>query len=237
MAPGLDPCSNQLLASLPAAGRVRLNAVLEPVELSLGQVLYEAGAPPDQVVFPTTAVVSLLQPVGPGVMAEIALVGHEGVAGIALTMGNETTSTRAVVQCAGHGLRLDGRVLRSEWRVVPMLVMMRYAQALLMQMAQTALCLREHSLEQQMCRWLLLSLDRLHGSELVMTQDAIASMLGAVRQETVACGLRLQAAGLIRYTPGRITVLDRAGLLLRSCDCYAAVSREYQRLRPPRAPA
>jgi CRP-like cAMP-binding protein len=236
MRTGPDPTSNHLLRALPDAERERWSSHLEPIELPLGMVLYESGSTLAHVYFPTTAIVSLLYTMENGASAEIAIVGHEGVVGVSLFMGGQSTTSRAVVQSGGHGYRLKAAVLMNEFnRSAPVLhLLLRYTQALITQMSQTAVCNRHHTLDQQLCRWLLLSLDRLQGNELVMTQDLIANMLG-VRREGVTMGARtLQKAGLIRYSRGRITVLDRGGLEQSTCECYAVVRREYERLLPDR---
>jgi CRP-like cAMP-binding protein len=228
-----DPRRNHLLAALPDAEWQRWLPQLELVEMPLGQVLYESGSTLSHVYFPITAIVSLLYVMEDGASAEIAVVGNEGVVGIALFMGGESTSSRAVVQSAGQGLRLKARVIKDEFNRAPVLhLLLRYTQALITQMAQTAVCNRHHSLDQQLCRWLLLSLDRLQGSELVMTQELIANMLGVRREGVTESALKLQKAGLIRYARGRISVLDRPGLEKRSCECYAVVKQEYDRLLP-----
>ena len=229
-----DPRQNQLLAALPAAEWKRWSPNLEPVELPLGEVLYESGSTLRHVVFPTTAIVSLLYVMESGASAEIAVVGNEGIVGISLFMGGETTPSRAVVQSAGHGFKLKAQSMKDEFnRGGPVLhLLLRYTQALITQMAQTAVCNRHHSLDQQLCRWLLLSLDRLQGSELVMTQELIANMLGVRREGVTEAALKLQKAGLIKYARGRITVLDRPTLEQRSCECYAVVKIEYDRLLP-----
>ena len=228
-----DPKKNQLLAALPDAEWRRWRPQLEWVELPLGQVLYEAGNTLSHVYFPTTAIVSLLYVMENGASAEIAVVGNEGLVGISLFMGGESTPSRAVVQSAGEGFRLPAQTIKDEFSCAPVLhLLLRYTQALITQMAQTAVCNRHHTLDQQLCRWLLLSLDRLHGIELVMTQELIANMLG-VRREGVTDGARkLQEAGLIRYARGRVTVLNRKGLEKRTCECYAVVKNEYDRLLP-----
>ncbi len=225
---------NKLLLSLPAPEMQRWESLLEPVELSLGQVLYESGRTLSHVYFPTTAIVSLLYVLENGGSAEIAVVGNEGVVGIALFMGGESTPSRAVVQSRGTGLRLRAKAVKDEFsRAGPVMhVLLRYTQALITQMAQTAVCNRHHSLDQQLCRWLLLSLDRLDGPELIMTQELIANMLGVRREGVTEAALKLQSAGLIRYARGHITVLDRVGLEKRTCECYAVVKREYDRLLP-----
>jgi len=224
---------NHLLAALPDAEWQRWQPQLELVDMPLGQVLYESGSTLSHVYFPITAIVSLLYVMEDGASAEIAVVGNEGIVGIALFMGGESTSSRAVVQSAGQGLRLKARVIKDEFNRAPVLhLLLRYTQALITQMAQTAVCNRHHSLDQQLCRWLLLSLDRLHGSDLMMTQELIANMLGVRREGVTEAALKLQKAGLIRYARGRISVLDRPGLERRSCECYAVVKKEYDRLLP-----
>ena len=200
--------------------------------MPLGQVLYESGRQMSHVYFPATAIVSLLYVMEDGSSAEIAVVGNEGLVGISLFMGGETTPSRAVVQSAGEGWRLRARTVKEEFeRPGPVMhLMLRYTQALITQMAQTAVCNRHHSLDQQLCRWLLLSLDRLHGNELVMTQELIANMLGVRREGVTEAALKLQRRGLIRYARGHITVLDRPGLEASTCECYAVVKKEYDRL-------
>jgi len=207
---------------------------LERVEMPLGEVLYEAGDTLKYMYFPLTSIVSLLYVMENGASAEIAVVGNEGLVGVSLFMGGESTSSRAVVQSAGHGCRLKSTAMKSEFdRAGPVLhLLLRYTQALLTQMAQTAVCNRHHSLHQQLCRWLLLSLDRLDGNELVMTQELIANMLGVRREGVTEGALELQKEGLIQYARGHITVLDRTGLEKRTCECYAVVKREYDRLLP-----
>jgi CRP-like cAMP-binding protein len=230
-----DPSTNHLLASLPPDDWARIAPLLEAVDLPLGQVLYESGNKMTHVYFPTTAIVSLLYVLENGSSAEIAVVGHEGVVGISLFMGGETTPSRAVVQSAGKGYRLRGPWIKEEFaRSGPVMhLMLRYTQALITQMAQTAVCNRHHTLDQQLCRWLLLSLDRLKGDDLVMTQELIANMLGVRREGVTEAAVKLQKLKLIRYTRGRITVLDRTGLEERVCECYAVVKKEYDRLLPP----
>jgi CRP-like cAMP-binding protein len=230
-----DPRTNQLLAALPDGEWLRWQSHLELVSLPLGQVLYEPGATLSHVYFPTNAIVSLLYVMENGASAEIAVVGHEGIVGISLFMGGESTPSRAVVQSAGEGYRVRAQMMKEEFnRAGPVLhLFLRYTQALITQMAQTAVCNRHHSLDQQLCRWLLLSLDRLSGNELVMTQELIANMLGVRREGVTEGALKLQQDGLIRYARGRITVLDRSGLEKRTCECYAVVKREYDRLLPP----
>jgi len=229
-----EPRNNHLLAALPESEWQRWQQFLEKVEMPLGQVLYEAGATLTHVYFPTTSIVSLLYVMENGASAEIAVVGNEGLVGISLFMGGESTPSRAVVQSAGHGLRLKAQLMKDEFdRAGPVLhLLLRYTQALITQMAQTAACNRHHTLDQQLCRWLLLSLDRLRANELAMTQELIANMLGVRREGVTEAALKLQHAGLISYSRGRITVLDRAGLEQRTCECYAVVKREYDRLLP-----
>jgi CRP-like cAMP-binding protein len=234
-----DPIQNHLLAALPDAERRHWLPQLERVEMPLGQVLYESGGTLSHVYFPTTAIVSLLYVMENGASAEIAVVGNEGIVGISLFMGGDSTSSRAVVQSAGLGLRLKAQTMKDDFnRAGPVLhLLLRYTQALITQMAQTAVCNRHHSLDQQLCRWLLLSLDRLQSSELVMTQELIANMLGVRREGVTEGALKLQQAGLIRYARGHISVLDRDGLQKRSCECYAVVKKEYDRLLPHRPAA
>ena len=236
MAPAPDCHRNQLLSALPPSELQRWLPQLEVVEMPLGHVLYESGRTLSHVYFPTTAIVSLLYVMEDGASAEIAVVGNEGVVGIALFMGGESTPSRAVVQSAGQGLRLNSHLIKQEFQQAgpAMHLLLRYTQALITQMAQTAVCNRHHSLDQQLCRWLLLSLDRLQGSELVMTQELIANMLGVRREGVTEGALRLQKLGLIRYSRGHITVLDRPGLEKRTCECYAVVKKEYDRLLPDR---
>jgi CRP-like cAMP-binding protein len=208
--------------------------MLEYVELPLGHVVYESGATLRHVYFPTTAIISLLYVMENGESAEIAVVGNEGIVGVSLFMGGEFTTSRAVVQSAGHVLRLKVQALKEEFgKAGPVLhLLLRYTQALITQMAQTAVCNRHHTLDQQLCRWLLLSLDRLRGNDLAMTQELIANMLGVRREGVTESALKLQHAGLIRYARGHISVLDRKGLEKRTCECYAVVKREYDRLLP-----
>ncbi|WP_372826446.1 Crp/Fnr family transcriptional regulator [Polaromonas sp.] len=233
MAVSPDPKDNHLLAALPDAEWQRWLPQLEWVDMTLGEVVYESGSTLSHVYFPTTAIVSLLYVLENGSSAEIAVVGNEGLVGVSLFMGGESTPSRAVVQSAGKGLRLPAQVLKNEFKRAPVLhLLLRYTQALITQMAQTAVCNRHHSLDQQLCRWLLLSLDRVQGSELVMTQELISNMLGVRREGVTEAALQIQAAGLIRYSRGRITVLDRPGLEQRTCECYAVVKKEYDRLLP-----
>jgi len=233
-----NPHLNQLLAALPRDEWARWQPVLEPVELPLGKVLYESGRAMTHVYFPTTSIVSLLYVMADGASAEIAVVGNEGIVGIALFMGGESTPSRAVVQSAGLGYRMRGERLKDEFnRSGPVLhLLLRYTQALITQMAQTAVCNRHHSLDQQLCRWLLLSLDRLQEPELQMTQELIANMLGVRREGVTEAAASLQRARLISYKRGHIKVLDRPGLERRTCECYAVVKKEYERLLPA-APA
>jgi CRP-like cAMP-binding protein len=230
------PRQNQLLATLPDAEWQRWLPLLEPVELPLGKVLYESGGQMSHVYFPTTSIVSLLYVMESGASAEIAVVGYEGLVGVSLFMGGGSTPSRAVVQSAGQGYRLAASTLKTEFEHAGpvMHLLLRYTQALITQMAQTAACNRHHSLDQQLCRWLLLSLDRLNCDELVMTQELIANMLGVRREGVTESALKLQRAGLITYARGHITVLDRSGLEERTCECYAVVKKEYDRLLPDR---
>jgi len=228
-----DPKLNNLLSALPPEDWERWQELLEHVEMPLGQVLYESGGTLSHVYFPTTAIVSLLYVMENGASAEIAVVGCEGIVGVSLFMGGESTPSRAVVQSAGWGYRLKAHVIKTEFKRAPVLhLLLRYTQALITQMAQTAACNRHHSLDQQLCRWLLISLDRLEGSELVMTQELIANMLGVRREGVTEGALKLQRAGLITYSRGRITVLDRKGIEKLACECYGVVKREYDRLLP-----
>jgi CRP-like cAMP-binding protein len=229
-----DPRMNDLLAALPQIEWERWFPQLECVDMVLGKVLYESGGTMSHVYFPTTAIVSLLYVMEDGASAEIAVVGNEGIVGVSLFMGGGSTPSRAVVQSAGQGFRLRADMLKDEFgKAGPVMhLLLRYTQALITQMAQTAVCNRHHSLDQQLCRWLLLSLDRLHGDELVMTQELIANMLGVRRVGVTDAALKLQRAGLIRYVRGHITVLDREGLEQRTCECYAVVKNEYDRLLP-----
>jgi CRP-like cAMP-binding protein len=229
-----SPRQNHLLDALPAGDYERLAPHLELVPMKLGDVLYEPGDRLRHVYFPTTSIVSLLYVMEDGASAEIAIVGNEGILGISLFMGGESTPSRAVVQSAGHGFRLRAQALKSEFgRFGPTLhLLLRYTQALITQMAQTAVCNRHHSVDQQLCRWLLLSLDRLASNELSMTQELIANMLGVRREGVTEAAGKLQDAGLISYHRGRITVLDRPGLEARSCECYQVVKTELDRLLP-----
>jgi CRP-like cAMP-binding protein len=228
------PRQNHLLATLPAEVRTRLFSHLELLPMPLGHVLYECGIPMRHVFFPTTSLVSLLYLTEDGASTEIAMVGNEGIVGIPLFMGSETTTSRAVVQSAGHAYRLRGPILQQEFNRSAELkhLLLHYTQALLTQTAQTAVCNRHHSLEQQLCRWLLVSLDRLPSNELIMTQQLIANMLGVRREGVTEAARNLQRACLIDYYRGHITVLDRAGLEARACECYAVVKKEFDRLLP-----
>jgi CRP-like cAMP-binding protein len=232
------PRDNRLLAALPEANLKQLLPSLEKVSLPLGMVVYESGGTQGYVYFPTSSIVSLLYVLADGASAEIAVTGNEGLVGIALFMGGETTPSRAVVQSAGEGYRLRAAVLKKAFEDGGELqhLLLRYTQALITQMTQTAVCNRHHAVDQQLCRWLLLSLDRLYGNELVMTQELIANMLGVRREGVTEAAGKLQAEGLIQYSRGRITVLDRAKLEARVCECYAVVKKEYDRLLPEVSP-
>jgi len=229
-----SPHQNHLLDALPANDFERIEPHLELIPMKLGDVLYEPGARLKYVYFPTTSIVSLLYVMKDGASAEIAIVGNEGILGISLFMGGETTPSRAVVQSAGYGFRLKSQLLKNEFgRFGPTLhLLLRYTQALITQMSQTAVCNRHHSVDQQLCRWLLLSLDRLASNELTMTQELIANMLGVRREGVTEAAGKLQDAGLIQYRRGKITVLDRPGLEARSCECYQVVKTEFDRLLP-----
>jgi len=231
---GYQPSQNRLIAALPPVEAERWLPLLESVDLPLGSVLYESGGTLSHVYFPTTSLISLLYVMENGASAEIAVVGNEGIVGVSLIMGGESTPSRAVVQSGGRGFRLKANTMKEEFdRAGPVLhLFLRYTQALITQMAQTAVCNRHHTLDQQLCRWLLLSLDRLQGNQLVMTQELIANMLGVRREGVTEGALKLQRAGLISYARGHITVLDRAGLEKRSCECYLVVKKEYDRLLP-----
>ena len=229
-----DPRQNWLLAALAQAEWERVAPHLQPVTLPLGRVLYDPGSEPSHVYFPTTAIVSLLYVMESGASAEIAVVGNEGLVGISLFMGGQSTSSQAVVQAAGEGFRLASGVLMQEFNRggAVLHLLLRYTQALITQMAQTSVCNRHHALDQQLCRWLLLTLDRLHSSEVVMTQDLLSNILGVRRASISDAAGRLQKDGLIRYERGRISVLDRPALERRVCECYAVVKKEYDRLLP-----
>lgn len=236
---GVSPKDNRLLAAMPGAEYEQLAGSLERMAMPLGQSVYESGAAQDYVYFPTSSIVSLLYVLADGGSAEIAVTGCEGLVGISLFMGGETTPSRAVVQSAGEGYRLRASVLKREFERGGALqhLLLRYTQALITQMAQTAVCNRHHSVDQQLCRWLLLSLDRLPSNRLVMTQELIANMLGVRREGVTEAAGMLQADGLIKYSRGKITVLDRKRLEKRVCECYAVVKREYDRLLPARGGA
>jgi len=225
---------NRLLAALPHAIYERLLPHLELVPLKLGASVYEAGGKQPYVYFPTNSIVSLLYVMKDGASAEIAVVGNEGLVGISLFMGGETTPSRAVVQSAGHAYRLKAKVLKAEFEFGGALqhLLLRYTQALITQMAQTAVCNRHHAIEQQLCRWLLLSADRLPSDVLTMTQELIANMLGVRREGVTEAAGKLQDAKLIHYSRGRITILDRVKLERRVCECYAVVKSEFDRLLP-----
>ncbi|WP_373507298.1 Crp/Fnr family transcriptional regulator [Thiocapsa sp.] len=228
------PQKNRLLAALSAEVQERVFPFLELAPMPLGKVLYESGAPERHVYFPTDSIISLLYVMENGASAEISVVGNEGMAGIALFMGGESTTSRALVQSAGYAYRLPGKRFKDEVSCHGELLflMLRYSQALITQMAQTAVCNRHHSIDQQLCRWLLLSLDRLSDNQLVMTQELIANMLGVRREGVTDAAGRLQKEGVIEYHRGRITVLNRARLEQLSCECYAVVKAETDRLLP-----
>ena len=228
------PLRNHIIAAVSETDRRHIIPNLKSVWLPLGKALYESGGRIESVYFPTTAIVSLLYELEDGASAEIAVVGNEGIVGIALFMGGDTVPNRAVVQSAGHAYRLRGLLLKQEFDRVGAFhnLLLRYTMALLTQMAQTAVCNRHHSLDQQLCRWLLLSLDRLPSNQLTMTQELIANMLGVRREGVTVAAGNLQSAGLISYHRGRITVLDRPGLEARVCECYEVVRQEFNRLLP-----
>jgi len=227
-----SPSQNHLLAALPTAEFERLAAHLELVPMPLGEILYEPGGQLQHAFFPTTSIVSLHYVMASGASAEAAGVGNEGVVGISLFMGGDTTPSSAVVQTAGHGYRLESRLLKQEFQRGGLMqrLLLRYTQALITQVSQTAVCNRHHSVEQQLCRWLLLTLDRVSSRELVMTQELVASMLGVRREGITDAAGRLQHAGFIRYRRGHISVLQRSGLEARTCECYAVVKKEIGRL-------
>ena len=227
-----SPSQNHLLAALPAAEFERLAPHLERVAMPLGEMLYEPGGQLQHAYFPTTAIVSLHYVMESGASAESAGVGNEGVVGISLFMGGNTTPSSAVVQTAGHAYRLEGRLLKQEFNRAGLMqgLLLRYTQALITQMNQTAACNRHHSVEQQLCRWLLLTLDRVPTHELIMTQDLVASMLGVRREGITEAAGKLQRAGFIRYRRGHISVIERSGLETRACECYAVVKKEFSRL-------
>jgi CRP-like cAMP-binding protein len=234
-----SPPQNHLLAALPETELERLLPHLEVVPMELGGVLYESGSRLRDVYFPANSIVSLLYVMTDGSSAEIAVVGNEGIIGVALFMGGETTPSRAVVQSAGSAYRLKGKLLKQEFNRSGALqhLLLRYTQALLTQMAQTAVCNRHHSVDQQLCRWLLMSLDRLPSNSLTMTQELIANMLGVRREGVTEAAGKLQDIGLIHYSRGRITVLDRPGLEAKACECYQVVKSEFDRLLPDIIPA
>src|SRR6187397_1873469 len=229
-----DPRQNHILDALPEVERERLFPHLKLVPMPLGMVLYESGVELRHIYFPTNSIVSLLYVMQDGASAEIAVVGNEGAIGVSLFMGGETTPSRAIVQSAGYAYRLTGKRLKQEFnRHGEMLhVLLRYTQSLITQMAQTAVCNRHHTLDQQLCRWLLLSLDRLDNNQLQMTQELIANMLGVRREGVTEAAGKLQAAGLINYSRGHITVLDRPRLEAQACECYGVVKEEFDRLLP-----
>jgi CRP-like cAMP-binding protein len=233
-----SPKHNHILAALPAEDYTRLLPHLELIPMPLGWALYESGAQLSYLYFPTTSIVSLLYVMENGSSAEIAVSGNEGLVGISLFMGGNTTPSRAIVQSAGNGYRLPSSALRQEFALGGNLqhLALRYTQALITQMSQTAVCNRHHAVDQQLCRWLLLSLDRLEGDELVMTQELIANMLGVRREGVTEAAGKLQANGLIHYSRGHIKVLNREGLERRVCECYAVVKGEYDRLLPYEIP-
>ncbi|HWZ63527.1 MAG TPA: Crp/Fnr family transcriptional regulator [Steroidobacteraceae bacterium] len=239
--PNCDPQQNHLLAALAPAERERIFPHLQLVPMPLGKVLYESGDVLRHVYFPIDSIISLLYVLADGASAEISVVGNEGLIGIALFMGGETTPSRAIVQSAGYAYRLAGQLLKDEFhRNGPMqLLLLRYTQALITQMSQTAVCNRHHSVDQQLCRWLLLSLDRLSSNQLIMTQELIANMLGVRREGVTEAAGKLHKLGIIRYARGQITVLDRQQLELLCCECYAVVKTESDRLlpRPQMSPA
>lgn len=230
--PNIGPIQNQLLASLPSAEFDLLARHLEPVTLTLGDMLYEPHQQMHHAIFPTSAVVSLHYVTISGATAEIAGVGHEGVVGIALFMGGDTTPSSAVVQTAGHAYRLERHVFEAAFERPGVMqgLLLRYAQALIAQVSQTAACNRHHSVDQQLCRWLLLALDRAPGRDLVMTQELVANMLGVRRESVTEAAGKLQQSGFIRYRRGHITVVDRQGLESRACECYGVVKKELNRL-------
>ncbi len=234
MATSQTPIKNHLLDALTKADLKRFSSDLELIEMPLGLVLYESGEKLNYVYFPTTSIISLLYVMENGASAEIAVVGNEGILGISLFMGGETTPSRAIVQSAGFGYRLKAQLLKDEFnRSGPtMRLLLRYTQALITQMSQTAVCNRHHSIDQQLCRWLLLSLDRLESNELTMTQELIGNMLGVRREGVTEAARKLQNLGLIDYRRGHIKVLDRPGVENKCCECYKVVKVEYDRLLP-----
>lgn len=234
MTPQHEPRNNQLLAALPAADFARIADDLELIALRLGATLYEPGGQLQHAYFPTTAIASLHYVTESGAMAESASVGNEGVVGFSLFMGGNTTNSSAVVMTQGHAYRLAGHLLRAEFHRAESLqrLLLRHTQALITQVAQTSVCNRHHSVEQQLCRWLLMTLDRHPGRELVMTQELVSNMLGVRRESVTEAASRLQQVGYIRYRRGHIAVLDRHGLESRACECYAVVKNELTRLLP-----
>jgi CRP-like cAMP-binding protein len=234
-----SPKHNHLLAALPKDSYARLQEDFEPIAMPLGSVLVESGRTLGHVYFPVSGIVSLLYVTVDGESSEIAIAGSEGLVGVSLFMGSDRTTNRAVVQSAGHGYRVLEGTARREFALggVFQKLVLRYAQSLLTQMGQTSVCNRHHSIDQQLCRWLLLSMDRVPGHELVMTQELIADMLGVRREGVTEAAGKLQAAGLIRYRRGRITLLDRPAMEARVCECYAVVQREFERLMGARVPA
>jgi CRP-like cAMP-binding protein len=232
----LDPKDNELLAALPLAAFQRLLPDLEAVDMPLATVLYESGGVMSHVYFPTTSIVSLVNVMEDGATAEISIVGSEGIVGVSLFMGGGSTPSRALVRSAGAGYRLKSRIVREAFdEAGPVMhLLLRYTQALITQMTQSAACNRHHSLDQRLCRSLLMTLDRSRGTEVLMTQELLASMLGVRREGVTETALKLQRAGFISYARGHITVLDRPGLEQRVCECYSVVKREYQRLLPAR---
>lgn len=225
---------NHLLAVLPPAELARISEGIAIAPMPLGHVLYESGDEMRHVYFPTNCIVSLLYVLADGSSAEIAIVGNEGIVGISLFMGGETTPSRAIVQSAGQAFRVASKVLKDEFRRAGPVqhVLLRYTQALITQMSQTAVCNRHHSVDQQLCRWLLMSLDRLNSKQLLMTQELIANMLGVRREGVTESAGKLQKLGLIEYSRGHIIVLDRPGLEAHACECYAVVKKEFERLLP-----
>lgn len=232
-----NPKNNKLLAALPDLEWSSLLPQLEKVDLSLSKVLGESGSTPSHVYFPTTAIISLLHVMENGASTEVSIIGNEGVLGLSVVLGGESTTMRAVVQSAGEAFRLKSEDMKAKFTESDIWkhILLSYTQALMAQISQTAACNRQHSLEQQLCRWLLASLDRITGNELIMTQDLIANMLGVRRESISEVAFKLQKAGLIDYVRGRITVINRAGLEDRVCECYAVVKAEYDRLMPSRS--
>jgi CRP-like cAMP-binding protein len=229
-----DPTQNDLLAALPAAEYERLQLHFDRVDMPQGLTLFDSGDTVTDVYFPLDSIVSLLSVAQSGAAAEIGIVGNEGIVGVSLFMGGASTPSRAVVQIAGTGIRLNARALNEAFDTsAPVMhLLLRYTQALITQMSQTAACNRHHSLDQQLCRWLLMTLDRVAGSQIHMTQELMANMLGVRREGVTVAALKLQRAGLLRYSRGHISILDRPGLEQRACECYGVVKREYDRLLP-----